>query len=142
MKKKVREEPVDMQPGSPSYGNTVLTCSIKTKPDDPLNPYYHKYHPDHDNLNEEGKSPLTSEGDPIHDAYEITRDIKLEFTPTDPEVTEDSPEGAGSLGWGVTDIGGIYWERISGLHKHKIFVKGIFRLYRVSGVDTLTYPAE
>ncbi|MGA1875705.1 MAG: hypothetical protein ACMUIA_08850 [bacterium] len=134
----VGEEPLEMHIDS---SGTTLSCSLSIGPDDPLNPYKHKYHPDHDNLDPDKKPQYDSEENRLWEAYKITRDIKLEFTCKDPELPEDAPEGAESLGWGVTDIGGIYWERISGLHNHKIFIKGFFHLHRVSQTDTLTFPA-
>lgn len=112
-------QPVKMQPTSGSFGFEgavfELEPPIVIARDDPLNPFRHMYHPDHDDPDE---------------SYEATRNITFEFT----------SEAAGSSsisGWGDTDVGGIYYEVLSGLHKQDIHVQGTFRLHRVSRIGVL-----
>ena len=50
-----------------------LTASYTIGYDDPLNPYKHKFHPDHDNLDRDFQ-------DPREEAYEISRSITMTFT--------------------------------------------------------------
>ena len=104
-----------------SFGNT-LTGSIEITGDFPTNPFKHRYHPDHDNLDENGR--------PKQEAYSISRQISLVFTDND-------PTGENSIYWGDTEVGGIYKETISGLHRHDIVAQGFFRLHRVSETQVL-----
>lgn len=92
-----------------------LTTTINLPAHFPTNPFLHKYHPDHNNLEE---------------AYALTRQITLTFTATD-------PSGLPSVSWGDTESGGVYREVITGVHKHDIVVKGFFRLHRASLVPVL-----
>ncbi|MHC4705220.1 MAG: hypothetical protein ACYTFQ_32120, partial [Planctomycetota bacterium] len=79
-----------------------LEQPIVIAPDDPLNPFRHLFHPDHDDPNE---------------SYEITRDLLLGFS--------SGLAGASMVaGWGDTDIGGLYSEALTGLHKQTIYVEG------------------
>src|SRR5216117_93234 len=60
--------------------------------DHPTNPYRHKFHPDHDNLNARFDGPAT-------EAYSTTRQIELEFT-TAP------PAGPAAPDYGYSVMGG------------------------------------
>ena len=42
-----------------------------------------------------------------------------------------------SADWGDEEIGGIYTERITGIHREAVHTSGIFRLQRISDVDIL-----
>ena len=122
-------EPLEMQ-GIFAAGNTVFATYIIGF-DDPLNPFKHKYHPDHNNLDEDY-------ADTVQEAYDVTRTIKLEFTDMDPTNLNLS-----IAGWGDKDMGGIYKEEIVGLHKmtdpipQVLYVEGVFRLHKVSNVGEL-----
>lgn len=112
-----------------------LSCPIMVNSDDPLNPFKHTYHPDHDNLDEYWENYKK-------EAFEVKRDIELEFTSLDPMILEKSEdpantEAAQSAGWGDTDMGGIYRETFTGLHKRQIYAKGFFYLHKVSPVALL-----
>ncbi|MFN8642673.1 MAG: hypothetical protein U0802_13850 [Candidatus Binatia bacterium] len=101
-----------------NFGGTgSLAASIVLPPSFPTNPYRHKFHPDHDNLDAQGK--------PKAEAFEIERDIELDFTATDP--TE-----LGGPDFGYDAVGGVYKEELRGLHRSAIRVEGIFRLSRVA----------
>jgi hypothetical protein len=102
----------------------TLTVEIVTLPEDPTNPFRHKYHPDHDNLDRRFLNPL-------QEAFEITRVVEFSFSATDPENDQTPPE------WGSTVIGGLFREVITGLHKNPIVTSGTFRLRRISRVSTL-----
>lgn len=95
---------------------------------DPLNPFVHRYHPDHDNLNErfEVDNPLP-EG---QESFTVTRAIEFEFLSSDPENLQIA-------GWGDNQLGGIYRETLSGLHRSPIRVSGTFRLNLASSADVL-----
>lgn len=102
------------------------TCQVVMSDDDPLNPFKHTYHPDHDNL-DFFSQPLPPGA---RESFAIQRDLDLEFQPSD-------PDGLPLSGWGDTWLGGIYRETISGLHREALEVQGIFRMRRVSDVAEL-----
>ena len=100
-----------------------LTGSIVVGTDLPTNPFKHRYHPDHDNLDEQFLNPRP-------EAYQVVRNLQLAFTAEDP--------GQGNApGWGDSVLGGVFQESVTGLHKNAIFVSGLFRLQRVSAVPVL-----
>lgn len=101
----------------------ALSVNIVLEPQFPTNPYLHRYHPDHDNLDENFLNFRP-------EAYEVTREIQFLFETDDPEQS-NPPE------WGAEIVGGTYLEAISGIHRSTIFVRGTFRLRRVSPVVVL-----
>jgi len=106
--------------------NTSLKCTINIDYDHPLNPFKHKYHPDHDNLGYDFEKTLP-EG---KESFTIKRYIELQFT-------EDDPAGIYQPVWGDTQIGGVYREHFEGLHKSALYVEGTFLLNLVSRVSML-----
>jgi hypothetical protein len=60
----------------------------------------------------------------------VTRQISFQFSAT-------PPESADLAGWGDNQLGGVYYETITGLHKNPVTTQGAFRLYRASTVDAL-----
>ena len=100
---------------------------------DPLSPFVHRYHPDHDNLNDR-REPLTLRSDArgrfTSESFDVTRRIYLTFT-------ADDPDQLTLAGWGDTQLGGVYRERISGLHQNDLHLVGTFRLHRASEVAVL-----
>lgn len=103
-----------------------LTVSLLVGSDMPTNPFYHKYHPDHDNLDRQFLNPL-------QEAYQITRELEFIFTAHNPAY----PGVADSPGWGVQEMGGVFKESITGLHKNAIFMQGEFRMRRVAATTVL-----
>jgi hypothetical protein len=98
-----------------------LWCTLVLAPDEPTNPFRHKYHPDH-------KEPVQS--------YKITREIDLFFR----DEYEGRPiTGVPMLSWGSTDVGGIYKEGIYGLNRSKICVEGTFVLHKVNNIAQLLH---
>ena len=96
--------------------------------DEELNPFKHRYHPDHNNYGEEydQKSKLP-EG---VESFTISRLIELQFTANDPDDLR-------LAGWGDTQLGGIYRETITGLHKDPLYLQGNFRLHHASRIAVL-----
>lgn len=86
-------------------------------PDDPLNPFRHKYHPDHD-CDRQGE------------CLGVTRSMLFEFEPA-------PPAGDTRPGWGDRILGGTYSETIIGLHRESLSVGGRFELRRISTIGTL-----
>ncbi|GEM_PF-2540966 len=115
------------------FGDTsaLLDYLITIAPTDPLNPYKHKYHPDHDNLDVKFNAIDLDTVDPwLWESYEVKRRIKLELTGL-PPYAGATPADAIRLDWGGTVWGGLYREVIKGLHKNDITVKGYFVIRQV-----------
>jgi hypothetical protein len=117
-------QPIGLAGGA--FGTGTLQGAITLDYDDPLNPFKHLFHPDHNNLDERFEQKL-SEG---REAFSVTRSLSLEFTATD-------PLGLNPPSWGDTELGGNYRETITGLHRSAIHVSGSFRLVRVLLVAAL-----
>ncbi len=128
-------QPVGRRISSPAFGfrapqamtgnfqlGSTLSLTVVLPADDPRNPFFHKYHPDH---------KVESQ------SYEVTRDITLEFTDQD---SQGKPiTGVPTLSWGSSEIGGIYKETLWGLHRHQIYIEGTFLLRKASGDDLLLF---
>lgn len=90
--------------------------------DAPLNPFRHKYHPDHDNLDPSFKVFR-------QEAFPVRRSVQLEI----PER-----QGSGqSPGRGQDEIEGVFTETLEGLHRVPITVRGTFTLKRLLPVADL-----
>jgi len=113
------------------FGSGTVDCSMTLGRNHPTNPFLHRYHPDHDNLDERYE-------DAVEEAYAVTRDITLSFSSRYPP-DEDLPQRAvPPAGWGFDMLGGYYTETLTGIHKDPITVHGPFTLRRVVRTDTLT----
>jgi hypothetical protein len=108
------------------FGVGALTGQITIGHNDSLNPFKHVYHPDHDNLDSRFEQTLP-EG---RESFSVIRQISLQFTETD-------PLGLNPPGWGEAEVGGIYRETFTGLHRNAIQTSGTFRLTRVVRVPDL-----
>jgi hypothetical protein len=115
------EAPVTLSGGA--FGSGTIGTSLAMDHNHRLNPFKHKFHPDHDNLN------LRFDG-PLPEAFDFTRAVSLEFTPVD-------PEGRSTSGFGETLVGGVYREAITGLTAPTLHVQGIFRLHQVARTPVL-----
>lgn len=112
-----------------NFGETNGSFSVAVPMgfDDAVNPFKHRYHPDHNNLNDRYDSVLA-------EAPDVNRQISFQFTAADPDNTT-------LAGWGDNQLGGTYAERITGLHKFPINTQGTFRIIRASSVPTLNDAA-
>ncbi len=108
-----------------NFGDTngAFSCTVPLGYDDAVNPFKHRYHPDHNNLNARYDGPQ-------QECPDVARQISFTFSATDPENTT-------LAGWGDNQLGGIYNETITGLHKNPVTAQGIFRLHRASTVAVL-----
>ncbi len=128
--------PIEMTGDFPTPVQPVasLACTVGLDYDDPLNPFKHKYHPDHDNFDDQQEEQVLL--DAGLESYPVIRAITLEFTESDPEQLQ-------LPGWGDNQVGGLYKETfrgdgaVAGLHKEDIDVEGFFRLRRVSTAGEL-----
>ncbi|MCI5223648.1 MAG: hypothetical protein D3924_13500, partial [Candidatus Electrothrix sp. AR4] len=109
-------------------GNTLLG-GVRLEKTHPTNPFLHRYHPDHDNLNDRYEEFAE---DVAQEVPDISRAIQMDFTTAWGGEPDAKPPG-----WGETFLEGVYSEIISGLHKNEISIKGDFTLRRVSEVDVL-----
>jgi hypothetical protein len=112
--------------------NGFLRVTNVLEPDFPTNPFRHKYHPDHDNLDADF-NPMAADATGAKEAYRITRRIELQFSSSDPA----GPTSVQSLDYGYRVIGGTYRETVSGLHKSPIVAQGQFRLTRLANTGVL-----
>ncbi len=104
-------------------GDRTLQTAVVIEPDLPTNPFLHRYHPDHNNLDEQFLNYR-------EEAFRIVRDMQFVFSAA-------PPGGSPTPGWGDTRTGGTFEESIIGLHRNPIFVSGRFQLRRVSAVAVL-----
>lgn len=109
-----------------SFGAGTLNGTVILDYQHPLNPFQHRFHPDHNNLDERFEQPLP-EG---RESFTVSRAVSLEFSSTD-------PLGLNPPGWGQTELGGVYRESISGLHRSSLQVSGTFRLVRLATAAAL-----
>ncbi len=111
-------------PLSGNFGvSNQLSGTLSIAPTTPTNPFRHKYHPDHDNLDATFRNF-------VPEAYAIDRHIELTFTATD-------PGGGAAPDYGYGTLAGTYRERVGGLHKDDLHIAGRFRLSRVSTTGVL-----
>jgi hypothetical protein len=108
--------------------NRVLTCSVANGYNDPLNPFKHLYHPDHDNLDENFSTNAPRKAGV--ESYNVVREIELQFTDQD-------PEGLSTVDWGDGQVGGIWRETYNGLRHEELRVEGVFRLRQAAKVGVL-----
>jgi hypothetical protein len=124
--------------GTVTFGemSKLLDFWITIDPQDPLNPYKHKYHPDHDNLDAKFNEINFDKVDPyLWEAPEVRRHIQLELTNVPPLPGGDAL--AAQMDWGGATWGGLYKEVIKGIHKNDITVKGYFVIQQVLTADEL-----
>jgi hypothetical protein len=95
-------------------------CSIVLEPNLATNPFKHRFHPDHDNLD-------ATYANFKEEAYRIFRNLELRYSATDPAGTNT----LSALDYGYNVMGGVYRETITGLHRTNIVAEGTFRLTRV-----------
>lgn len=118
---------LDMQ-GTFAFGQS-LAVSNAIAPNFRTNPFRHKYHPDHDNLDATFQN-YQQEAPQIGRAITLSLDNRYPANPRLP--ASDAPPG-----WGESRMGGLYQERLTGLHKNPILVTGSFELQRVTVIDVL-----
>lgn len=104
-------------------GTNKVSGNFAIPPTFARNPFLHRYHPDHDNLDESFVGYK-------EEAYNITRAFELQFSPTN--VT-----GVVTPNYDYRTITGVYRETISGLNKSNVYAGGVFRLNRVAEIGVL-----
>ncbi len=142
----------------------LLTGQLMLTPENPTNPFLHRFNPEHDNLNEDFK-PLQNFAAFDADGNEAKRVCSLTEPKQSCNVNADCPAGEicavntpilevyrvtrdmtltfiatdpnGSPAWGSSLMGGLYQETLKGLHKNTIYVSGTFRLQKVTAIGEL-----
>ena len=115
-----------------------LACIVPLPFDDSLNPFVHRFHPDHDNRDDRPERnpllPHTNSAGLTYTAesWSINRAITLIFSADDPDLVSQNLSG-----WGDNRLGGSYTETIYGLHKTPLVTRGTFRLHLASRVALL-----
>lgn len=118
---------VKLGTGALSATGTV-TFEVLLDYDADTNPFVHRYHPDHDNLDARFETKLPNG----RESFTVRRVVTLAFKPTLPGVNDPA--------WGVTMIGGDYTEVVTGLRSVPITANGTFILYRIAEGPTLLTP--
>lgn len=111
----------------------VLEYNLVLPADDPLNPFKHKYNPDHDNLDRKYQGYEETVPLYMYESYLVNRKVVL-------ALTEEPPGGdaaAATVDWGGATWGGTYREVIDGLHQNTITARGYFVIQRVLTADQL-----
>ena len=125
------------------FGSTSgsLRCNVRVDYNDELNPFKHRFHPDHNNLDDSPQpQPLLLKTN-VHgltytaESSSVNRDISLQFTATD-------PENLTLAGFGDNQLAGIYRETLTGLHKDALQLEGVFRLQQASRIGVLNDGLE
>ncbi len=101
----------------------VLRANLSIPSGHSSNPYYHRYHPDHDNLDPTYQHPVVED-------IPVARTVEMDFTPV----------GTGVPDYGVNGFDGTYRETVTGLHKVPLRASGTFTLQRISLVGELNPP--
>ncbi len=107
---------------------TNLTVTVTLPHNDPVNPFVHPFHPQHDN--KEVRNGVASPLADGQESYSVRRAMTFTFTETD-AANPGNPE------WNISEAGGTFTEAVDGLNK-TIYVSGPFTLARVSRAGVLT----
>ena len=105
-----------------------LAFSVPLSYDADSNPFVHRYHPDHDNLDPLFGTKLAAG----QESWTVNRAVTLTFASSLPGVTDPA--------WGVSMLGGTYQEVVTGLRAQTITTSGIFIIYRVADSSALLTP--
>lgn len=100
--------------------NNTVSTTLNIPSSLPTNPFLHRYHPDHDNLDAQFKGAK-------EEAYPFTRQLTLTLGGAD----------TAEPGAGYRVMTGVYQEQVKGVHRSDIYLKGTFRLQRVVNLGVL-----
>ena len=117
-----------VQLGSGSLPAGPLSFTVTLGHNDDSHPFVHRYHPDHDNMDERFEQTLPAG----RESNAITRSIVFTFISSNPNGFD--PE------WGGTRLGGTYQETITGLRNLPIVCTGAFVINRVADAVQFRTP--
>ena len=112
-----------------SFGSSNLSGVIPLAFDDPVNPFVHPYHPQHDN--KEYRNGVPSAWGAGVESFDVSRSIRFDFA-------NEDPLGSANPQWNISERGGVFEETVTGLNK-EIYVRGVFRLQKISDCSILSY---
>lgn len=104
--------------------NQIVSGAYTIGFQDPRNPYLHRYHPDHDNLDARFK-------DIRKEAFDIGRSFQFEIQAWDPAKGTAPPD------YDYATLNGVFRETLTGLHKYPIHLQGTLQLKRLVEVAEL-----
>jgi hypothetical protein len=104
--------------------NQVVSGAYTIGFQDPRNPYLHRYHPDHDNLDVRFK-------DIKKEAFDIGRSFQFEIQ------AWDLAKGTPPADYDYSTLNGVFRETLTGLHKYPINLLGTVQLRRLAEVSEL-----
>lgn len=130
-------------PMTGNFGSTsdLLQCAVSVDYADELNPFKHRFHPDHNNLDDAAQPqplPVKTNAHGLRytaESSSVRREVRLQFTSTD-------PENLTLAGFGDDQLAGVYRETITGLHKDALHLEGVFRLHHASRIGVLNDGLE
>lgn len=105
----------------------TLTGTVTLDYNDPVNPFRHTYHPQHDNKDWDFSDTPLSAGE---ESWTVQREITLVFDEHAETEAEDPV-------WGHDAQSGTYTETMTGLRKHPVRVSGSFSLQRMGRIGEL-----
>jgi hypothetical protein len=111
------------------FGSGTVAGVVNLAFDDPVNPFVHPYHPQHDNR--EIHNGVESALPAGVESFDVSRELQFIFDATDPLA-------GGNPNWNISESGGVFKERVTGLNK-TIYVSGVFRLKKLSECGVLSY---
>jgi len=114
-------------------GSGLWSAGITIPALDPLNPFIHRYHPDHGH-----PKTMRQAGVPAKGGLEVKRTTSLDFSETDPlagafEVNGEEITVQPRPEYGDTIFGGTYREVIETLTYDAVVVQGTFELRKAAG---------
>jgi hypothetical protein len=126
-------EPITMTTSGGVFGDggAAVAATVTTGYDDPISPFKHLFHPQHDNFTSDyqGKLPVGTE------SWNLDRDVRLAFTSTHP-FNQVSPQ------YGDSELGGDYTETIRGISRQELKVAGKFLLHRASNTSAINVTSS
>ena len=126
----------DAKTGSGDFGSTAggFEFSWRLPGDDPLNPFKHKYNPDHDNLDRK----FYEIPDPtLYESFDVDRTVTFLLSEDMPGDDSEDDTAEAALDWGGAVWGGKYREVVANLHKNAITAQGYFVIRHVIAGDKL-----
>ena len=130
-------EPLTLSGGTFMGASATMTAVFTQEYDDKTNPFVHAFHPQHDNVGFNNKTPSVmrsgDEGRGEYESWGVTREITLKFA-------DEDPSSAAGENWNRTVTGGEYTECVTGLigQGKPIITRGVFRLSKVNDTAELT----
>lgn len=109
---------------------TGLSATLTTAKSDPVHPYKHRYHPDHDGLDAQYQPQAANLSPILEEVWIITRTVTL--TVAAPTLDATQPPGAGD-----SILEGSYSEQVTGMHRETIRSSGSLSLQRLVKIPVL-----